>query len=640
MSKLYFVSISEIHRIRKNITDPFKLCEILADIFRINTLYMITSAGSGHIGSSFSSLDIITWLWTQEMRNPNESEKEYSDTYFSSKGHDVPALYSLLIGLEKLDERLLHKLRRLNGLPGHPDISTPYIATNTGSLGMGISKARGMALANRFDGKTGRFFVLCGDGELQEGQIWESLQPTANRKFSEITIIVDHNKIQSDTWVSKVSDLGNIEEKFKSFGWEVKRCSGHDFPALKEVFAHFKKIDDRPQVLIADTIKGKGVSFMEHTVLGVNDLYQYHSGAPDHKHYTAALEELVGRINKKLSELGQPTLRLEEVGLFEQTFQPTTDQPKTGNIQHLISAYGDELVKIASKRKDVVVLDADLMKDCGLIPFRQEFPERFIECGIAEQDMVSLAGGLALRGKLPIVHSFACFLSSRPNEQIYNNATEKKKIIYVGSLAGILPSGPGHSHQSVRDISALGAVPGLTIIQPCDEKETRLALHWAVEENPESTYIRLVSIPCQLPYRLLEDYQLKKGHGVFLKEGKDIVLITYGPTMLTEAVKAAQILDQRGISLAVINLPWLNKVDFKWLSQELSQYKTVFTLDDHYVKMGQGQLISAALTKTQNCPRIISMGLEGIPACGQNREVLQYHFLDFHSIIKRIEKNL
>src|SRR3989344_8912097 len=149
MDYLHFVSLKEIQRIIKRVKNSFKKSAILADVFRISTLYMIMRAGSGHIGSSFSSMDIVTWLWTCEMINPNEPDKKISDIYFSSKGHDVPALYSVLIGLGKLDFEMIHELRRLGGLPGHPDVSTPYIAANTGSLGMGISKARGMAKAKR-----------------------------------------------------------------------------------------------------------------------------------------------------------------------------------------------------------------------------------------------------------------------------------------------------------------------------------------------------------------------------------------------------------------------------------------------------------------------------------------------------------
>ena len=174
---------------------------------------MIARAGSGHIGSSFSSLDIVTWLHLHELRGLEGPEPAVRDLFFSSKGHDVPGLYAVLIGLGRLPFETLHTLRRLGGLPGHPDVETPGIVSNTGPLGMGISKAKGMVRAQRLAGREGRVFVLTGDGELQEGQFWESLATAAHAKMSEITAIVDHNKIQSDTWVSSVSDLGDLVAK-------------------------------------------------------------------------------------------------------------------------------------------------------------------------------------------------------------------------------------------------------------------------------------------------------------------------------------------------------------------------------------------------------------------------------------------
>src|SRR4051812_6819533 len=306
---LSYVPLSAIAAVRGASADPVERAGLLADVCRLNTLYMIMQAGSGHIGSSFSSTDLITWLWTEELADPN-SGAAGADTYFSSKGHDAPALYALLIALGKLEFDQIHKLRRLGGLPGHPDIeTTPFIATNTGSLGMGISKAYGMARARRFTGRGGRIVLMTGDGELQEGQIWESLQPCANERLSEIVAIVDHNKLQSDSAVSAVSDLGPLEEKFRAFGWEVRRADGHDFGAIRDAFAHFATVTDRPKVLIADTIKGKGVSFMEGLACG-DQTYHFHAGAPSLKDYLAAVAELTARIDTRLVAIGRRPLGL------------------------------------------------------------------------------------------------------------------------------------------------------------------------------------------------------------------------------------------------------------------------------------------------------------------------------------------
>lgn len=623
---LTYASRAAIDAVRSGIGDPVARAELLGDICRLNTLYMIMQAGSGHIGSSFSSTDLITWLWTEELVDPN-GDTAGADTYFSSKGHDAPALYALLIALGKLDGELLHRLRRIDGLPGHPDVSTPFIATNTGSLGMGISKAYGMARARRFTGRGGRIVVMTGDGELQEGQIWESLQPAANERLSEIVVVVDHNKYQSDSMVAAVSDLGAIDAKFRAFGWEVARADGHDPRAIRDVFARFAGVTDRPKVFIADTVKGKGVSFMEGLACG-DQTYHFHAGAPSLKDYTAAVDELVSRVNGRLAALGRPALDVATAPL------PVRVSPSKP--ERLVVAYGDELLQMARARRDIVVLDADLLSDCGIEAFKAELPERFIECGIAEQHMVSAAGGLALKGILPVVHSFACFLSTRANEHIYNNATERRKIIYTATLAGVVPGGPGHSHQSVRDISAIGSVPGLTAFEPCSEREARLAIRWAVEENPASTYLRFVNVPLDLPYTLPTSYRLEVGRGVTLRPGVDVALVGYGPLLLTNAWHAAEALAADGVRVAVIDLPWLNRIDDAWVAETLGRFPAVVTLDNHYVTLGQGVMIAAAMARTGVRADVRSIGLTDIPACGSNAEVLAHHGLDAVSIARTV----
>ncbi len=631
---LTYISYEELQRIRTLDGDVVERAELFATLARINTLYMIMQAGSGHIGSSFSAMDIVTWLYLHEMEHANSTDTA-GDIYFSSKGHDAPGYYSVLLGLGCLDFNLLHELRRLNGLPGHPDVETPGIHTNTGSLGMGISKAKGMVLANRLQKKDSRVFVLTGDGELQEGQFWESLPSAVHMQMSEITVIIDHNKIQSDTLVALVNDLGNLEEKLSAFGWYVTRCDGHDMQAFAKCLEDCRSVTDRPQIIIADTIKGKGVSFMEDiSELDLDNLYQFHSGAPTPEDYVSAQDELLKLASEQLQTLGAGKLNLEHREL--------RPRPVVDANQRLIGAYSRALVAQAEKHENLVVLDGDLMLDCGLIPFKNEFPQRFIECGIAEQDMVSMAGGLALRGALPVVHSFACFLSTRPNEHFYINATEKTKIIYVGSLAGLLPSGPGHSHQSVRDIAILSAVPGLQLIEPCTEAEVEMAFDYSVNTSPTSVYLRLVSIPCELPFRLPEGYQFEKGKGGALSEGEDAVMFSYGPVMLTQAVKAAELLKAKGIGMRVINLPWLNDVDTDWLHDSIDGYKFIFTLDDHFIKGGQGEMLACEIAEMQGISgySLRRFGLQEIPLCGLNEQVLQAHGLSGSELAESITRDM
>src|SRR5204862_4455563 len=225
---------------------------------------------------------------------------------------------------------------------------------------MGISKAYGMARARRFANRRGRIVVMTGDGELQEGQIWESLQPCANERLSEIVVVVDHNKLQSDSAVSAVSDLGAIEDKFRVFGWEVARADGHDFAKMKQIFARFDAVADRPKVLIADTIKGKGVSFMEGLACG-DATYHFHAGAPSLKDYLAAVDEITARVNRSLAAMQQPPIAVNRAPL------PARIAP--AKPEKLVLAYGHELLQMARTRKENVVLDADLRSDCGTEAF-------------------------------------------------------------------------------------------------------------------------------------------------------------------------------------------------------------------------------------------------------------------------------
>ena len=216
---------------------------------------------------------------------------------------------------------------------------------------------------------------------------------------------------------------------------------------------------------------------------------------------------------------------------------PRREPRKTDN---LIAAYEQALLWQGERHRNLVVLDADLIKDCGLVQFSKRYPDRFVECGIAEQDMVSMASGMARRGVLPIVHSFACFLSARPNEQIYNQCTEGTKVIYVGSLAGLIPGGPGHSHQSVRDISALRGVPNLSLLEPCMEAEVGALVEYAVNTAVDSVYLRLVSVKWPIPFDYPSHHKVEIGKGWVVRDGDDAICFGYGPWLMASAFEAVE----------------------------------------------------------------------------------------------------
>jgi transketolase len=612
---------------------------LLADMCRANALVAVKRAGSGHLGSTFSALDIVVHLLWKELNVAELGwEDPERDVFFSSKGHDVPGLYAALHALDVIPTERLLRLRRLGGLDGHPDVGVPGIEANSGSLGMGLSKGRGMAWAKRFLGRSGRVVVMTGDGELQEGQNWEAFASAAHQGIGNLWAIVDRNELQSDRPTEEILALGDLETKLRAFGWHLEICDGHDHDALAGAFAAMRAApDDVPKVLIARTIKGRGVSFMEHPAALREGLgtYRWHAGAPDDHAFSRAHAELVERISERLADL-----RLELVPpLDESAFLEAEPESGAGmrrvTGEYVAAAYGEELLKLVAQRPDLVVLDADLASDCRIRGVELEQPSRFIEVGIAEQDMVSMAAGLARQGLLPVVNSFASFLAARANEQIYNQASEGTKVVYALHYAGLIPAGPGKSHQSVRDVSLLAALPNVTIVHPTNAGETQALLRWAVEESAETVAIRLAIGPS--PRRIDLPAEPVLGRGTVLADGDGPPLLAYGPVMAHEALVAAETLASRGLHLRVIAMPWLNRFDPDWLLDEIAAHDDVFVLEDH---APVGALADALRRALDTSTRVTAFGVDGWPVCGTPPEALRAHGLDGSSLAVRIERAL
>ncbi|HEU5490052.1 MAG TPA: transketolase C-terminal domain-containing protein [Gaiellaceae bacterium] len=642
MVQLEFMAREGIDRVRAADGDADARLALIADVCRLNALVAVKRAGSGHLGSSFSALDIMTHLLYSEL---NVAELGFDDperdVFFSSKGHDVPGLYAALYGLGVLPAERLARLRRLGGLDGHPDVGVPGIEANSGSLGMGISKGRGVAWGKRRAGRAGLTVVMTGDGELQEGQNWEALQSAAHDRLGALWIVVDRNELQSDKRTDEILALGDLSTKLRAFGWEVETCDGHDHAALRAVFARFRAGGHAPKALVADTIKGKGVSFMEHPAALARDggTYRWHAGAPADEPFERAREELVQRIEDGFAALGLGPPAYEPIDPTLQQAVASEGEPESGagsrvrasvTGEYVVEAYGEELVALAGRHENLVVLDADLASDCRVRAFELAYPDRFVECGIAEQDMVSTAAGLARHGFLPVVNSFASFLASRANEQIYNQASEGTKVVYALHYAGLIPAGPGKSHQSVRDVSLLGALPGMTIVQPGSSEETRAVVRWALEDAEGDVAIRLAIGPSPRRIDPAGAFEPERGH--VLRPGSDAVLFAYGPVMLHEALTASELLEEEGFGLAVVNLPWLNRVDAEWLGGVVDLHQHVLVLEDHSPVGGLGDTLRRALDGRQ----VTVFGVEGWPACGTPAEALRQHGLDGVSLAERI----
>ena len=610
---------------------------------RLNALVAVKRAGSGHLGSSFSALDLVAHLLFEEL---NVAERGFDDperdVFFSSKGHDVPGLYAALFALGVVPRERLLRLRRLGGLDGHPDVGVPGIEASSGSLGMGISKGRGIALAKRQLGRGGRVVVMTGDGELQEGQNWEALQSAAHERSGRLWVVVDRNEVQSDKPTEEIVALGDLEAKLRAFGWHVETVDGHDHAALRAAFARFRDGGDAPKALVARTVKGKGVSFMEHpaALAEGGGTYRWHAGAPDDESFARARRRARGA-HRRAVRRARPRPPALEPRRARRAAARLEGEPESGAgtraAGDAVDATSTSSTRTARRSSSLPRSATTSSSSTPTSPrtaasARSSSPTRIASssAGSPSRTWSRPPPGMARHGLLPVVNSFASFLASRANEQIYNQASEGSKVVYALHYAGLIPAGPGKSHQSIRDISLLGALPDSTIVQP-GTRRRRGALRWAVEEADENVAMRLAIGPS--PRRIeLPARATGVGRGSVLREGDDAVLLSYGPVMLHEALLAAERLAESGEpSVAVVAMPWLNRFDEDWLERGRRLRARLRARGPRARRRARRRAAARAPG-----PRVTVFGVEGWPACGTPDEALRFHGLDGASLAERI----
>ena len=311
------------------------------------------------------------------------------------------------------------------------------------------------------------------------------------------------------------------------------------------------------------------------------------------------------------------------------------------NNNSITKTFTDHLIKISKKNKKIIVLDADLADDLDLYKFRDNFPNRFIQNGIAEQDMVSMAGGISRSGLIPIVNSFAAFLTSRANEQIYNNATEKTKIIYLSLYAGLLPAGAGKSHQSIRDIGLIGSIPNFKIYHPANFFEVKGVLDHCVKNEKKNCLIRINIGPA--PKSLINRrIKFREGVGTVLKNGNSAIVFSYGQFIIDQVLKAAEILSKSNISIKVVNISSLNSFKLNWYKKTCKDFKKIFCIEDHYKTGGLSDNLLSFLVHSEilKDKGFYSRSIKDFPECGTVAEVLKFHKLDFKSIAKFLKSKI
>lgn len=545
---------------------------------------------AGHVGGPLSAADILAALYFHEMRiDPERPRWEDRDRFVLSKGHSALVLYATLALRGYFPIAEMATFDRIDSrLQGHPDMTRlPGLDMSTGSLGQGLSAAVGMALGAKLQGKDFRTFALIGDGESQEGQIWEAAQVAARYGLDNLVAILDYNRLQQFGWKRDDGRQGPpIEEpaeKWRAFGWHVIEADGHDFYALTEAYDKAKYSGGKPTMIVAFTVKGKGVGFME------NDP-EWHAKTIDDAQLAEALEDLGGEL------MLEPDPGLPRYSLVAETaavppalrWEPLRDARPLSQRE----VFGKQLLALGEEFGDLVVLDGDLGNSTKVDWFEQKYPARFLQMGIAEQNMLSVAAGLATVGLVPWISTFTAFLVKRALDQIRVQVAQTHlPVKLVGSYSGLWTNRTGKSHQSVEDLAVMRAMPGMVVIAPADGAEEAAAMR-AMQQFPGPVYMRINRDAT--PAIFDESYEFAIGKAVVLREGRDIALVSTG-VQTTRALEAAELLAADGIGAYVLHVPTLKPLDEEAIVAAAQATGVVFTTEEHTVLGGLGSAVAEVL---------------------------------------------
>ncbi len=598
---------------------------IRATLLRRHSLVSTAEAGSGHPTSCLSCAEIVAALFFHVMKlDLSDPKSPDNDRFILSKGHAAPVLYAALAEAGALSVEELLTLRRFDSpLEGHPTPRLPWVEAATGSLGQGLSIGVGMALAGKYlDKKSYKVYVLMGDGEVAEGAVWEAAQIAAHYKLDNLIGIIDVNRLGQSQATIFGHDLESYRKRFEAFGWRAVAIDGHDIEQVVRALEDAGQVSGQPNAIIARTIKGKGVSFLE-------DREGWH-GKPLKKG-----EEL----ERALRELGDIELRSEAPRIWlkpQQQISParmeiTPPDYKIGQEIATREAYGSALVKLGAVSRDLVVLDGDTKNSTYSEKFLQAYPERFFEGFIAEQNMVGTAVGLAARGKLPFASTFACFLT-RAFDQIRMAAISRANIKLCGSHAGVSIGEDGPSQMGLEDIAMMRAVADSVVLYPCDAVSAERMVELAANRYG-IVYIRTTRPKSPVIYRNDTRFAIGGSHVLRASPEDRLTVVAAGITV-HEALKAYERLKSSGIMIRVVDAYSVKPMDIDTLRACLAEVGNIFiTVEDHYAEGGLGDALLEALAEDQ--VRVIKLAVRQLPRSGRPAELMHAFEIDSAAIVRK-----
>jgi len=603
--------------------------EKLAKLVRYWSLVSTTEAGSGHPTSSLSAVDLMTGLLfggtfrfdADKPQHPN------NDRLIFSKGHASPLLYSLWLAAGKVTEQEMMTLRKFGSpLEGHATPAFLYTEAATGSLGQGLSIGVGMALnAKYLDKLPYRTYVLLGDSEMAEGSQWEAMEIAAYYKLDNLVGVLDVNRLGQRGETMYGHDLDVYKKKAAAFGWEPIVIDGHHLPQILTAYEQASRVRDTPVMIIAKTEKGKGVSFIE----GKNG---WHGKALKKDELLRALEEL-GSIDTAIrGEMHRPE-DIKPKSLKAEKAKPllyAADNPIS--TRH---AYGTALERLYPQYPDIVVLDAEVSNSTFAEIFKKSHPDRFFEMYIAEQNMVGTGLGLALRGKVPFVSTFAAFLT-RAFDQIRMSRYSDPNIKFCGSHAGVSIGVDGSSQMGLEDIAMFRTILNSVVLYPSDAVSAEKLVEGAAKHNG-IVYLRTTRGDTPIIYRNDEMFRIG-GSKVLKRSTKDVATVVAAGITLHEALAAYEELKKDGIFIGVVDLYCIKPIDAQTLIGAARATKRIISVEDHFAEGGIGEAVRSALAGVT--VSIHSLAVRKMPKSGQQKELLDYEEISRKAISRKVREIL
>lgn len=589
----------------------------IANRLRRHVIKMTYFAGSGHPGGSLSAADMLAALYFSPLGlriDPIRPRWPERDRFILSKGHACPIWYAALAERGYFPVEDLWGLRQsYSHLQGHPDMNkTPGVDMTAGPLGSGLAAGVGMALGARLTGRGYRTYVMVGEGDMQEGCTWEAAMLAGHHRLSDLTVLVDYNRSQVDGKSDDILGLDPLPDKWRAWNWAVREIDGRDLAQILFALDWARTVEGAPACILAHTVKGWPVSFML-------DQHQWHGKAPNREQAVAALAELgeawepppQGRQGSQESPIDNPggraaigpwqgARRMLWAAEANRSAERTTAHllPPSGRPRCVVrDAFGQELVSLGAEVPNLVVLDADISASLKTGAFRKAFPERHINFGAAEQNMMLAAAGLATTGLIPLACTYATFATLRAAEQVRSFiAYGELNVKIIASHGGMEVGWDGPTHQATEDLAFTRAIPGMTVVVPADFTAAPPLLRQVVAlQGP--VYFRMGRNPVPTLYAADQSFEL--GRAITMREGGDLTIIAVG-VMLALALDAAEELARQGIDARVLDMHTIKPLDLTAIVQAAEETGAIVTAEDHNILGGLGGAVAEVLG--ERCP--------------------------------------